>query len=115
MQLRLESLGFSREGKDHHAWRLLPSRLDQAVRTLVLEDWHITAAGKTYRRPTEKKAQVCGAGMDWFEVSGEVDFSGQKMPLPMLLRALRRGQQSVRLDDGTYGILPLEWLEKLLP
>ncbi|NMA21156.1 MAG: DEAD/DEAH box helicase [Lentisphaerae bacterium] len=112
LQLRLESLGFSREGKDHHAWRLLPSRLDQAVRTLVLEDWHITAAGKTYRRPTEKKAQVQGAGMDWFEVSGEVDFSGQKMPLPMLLRALRRGQQSVRLDDGTYGILPLEWLEK---
>ena len=112
LQLRMESLGFCREGRDNNGWRLLPSRLDQAIQTLVLEDWFITAAGKTYRRPTEKKAQVQSAGMDWFEVSGEVDFAGQKMPLPILLRALRRGQQSVRLDDGTYGILPLEWLEK---
>jgi hypothetical protein len=112
LQLRLESLGFNREGRDNSNWRLLPSRLDQAVRTLVLEDWFISAAGKTYRRPTEKKARVQAAGMDWFEVDGEVDFAGQKMPLPALLRALRNGQQSVRLDDGTYGILPLEWLEK---
>lgn len=112
LQLRMESLGFCREGKGSNDWRLLPSRLDQAIQELVLEDWYITAAGKTYRRPTEKKAQVQSAGLDWFEVSGEVDFAGQKMPLPMLLRALRRGQQSVRLDDGTYGILPLEWLEK---
>ncbi len=112
LQLRMESLGFCREGKGSNAWRLLPSRLDQAIQCLVLEDWYITAAGKTYRRPTEKKAQVQSAGLDWFEVSGEVDFAGQKMPLPTLLRALRRGQQSVRLDDGTYGILPLEWLEK---
>ncbi|MFA6930017.1 MAG: hypothetical protein WCT05_06800, partial [Lentisphaeria bacterium] len=112
LKLRLESLGFCREGKTSTAWRLLPSRLDPAIRSLVLEDWFISAAGKTYRKPVEKTACIQKTGMDWFEIRGEVDFCGQKMPLPVLLQALRRGAQSVRLDDGTYGILPLEWLEK---
>src|SRR5262249_21238125 len=33
--------------------------------------------------------------------------------LPALLEALRRGQNMVRLDDGTYGMLPEEWLKKI--
>jgi SNF2 family DNA or RNA helicase len=32
--------------------------------------------------------------------------------LPQLLRALRRGESMVLLDDGTLGLLPEEWLQK---
>src|SRR5262249_9792140 len=32
--------------------------------------------------------------------------------LPTLLAALRRREQVVRLDDGTLGLLPEEWLRK---
>ena len=31
---------------------------------------------------------------------------------PQLLAALRRGEKTVRLDDGTFGVLPEEWLKK---
>jgi SNF2 family DNA or RNA helicase len=33
--------------------------------------------------------------------------------LPELLEALRRGDTMVRLDDGTYGMLPEEWLRRI--
>ncbi|NMA43772.1 MAG: DEAD/DEAH box helicase [Oligosphaeraceae bacterium] len=109
--LRLQSLDFKRMSADNLLWRLLPSRLDLAVRSLVMEDWHVSAAGKTYRKPKEKKAVVQGAGMDWLEIEAAVQFDGQNVALPILLQAMRNGQKSVRLDDGTYGLLPQEWLE----
>ena len=34
------------------------------------------------------------------------------VPLPRLLAALQSGKTSVRLDDGTFGILPIDWLQK---
>ena len=34
---------------------------------------------------------------------------------PLLLAALRRGESTVRLGDGTFGILPEEWLKRYAP
>ncbi len=109
---RLLELGFNPERKGVSGYRLLPAKLEAAVLTLVMEDWLVTAAGKTYCKPGDKKASIKGAGLDWFEINGEVDFNGQKISLPKLLQTLQRGANCVRLDDGTYGILPKEWLEK---
>ncbi|MFN9040340.1 MAG: DEAD/DEAH box helicase, partial [Planctomyces sp.] len=43
----------------------------------------------------------------------EVDFEGRSVSFPELLRALERGDSTVRLDDGSLGILPEEWLEQI--
>jgi SNF2 family DNA or RNA helicase len=51
--------------------------------------------------------------VDWFELEGEVDFGGQLASLPELLAALRRGEDFVRLGDGSIGLLPEQWLEQL--
>lgn len=109
---KLEELNFYRMDKGDKLWRLLPARLDNAVHSLVYDNWFISAEGKTYRKPQEKKSQIRKADSDWFEIHAEVNFAGQIASLPELLKALKRGNKSVRLDDGTYGILPLEWLEK---
>jgi SNF2 family DNA or RNA helicase len=50
------------------------------------------------------------SGIDWFELHGEVDFEGQRAPLPQLLAAVKRGDRMVPLSDGSVGILPEEWL-----
>src|SRR6185312_2186261 len=47
-----------------------------------------------------------------FELHGTADFGGQGVKLPELLAALRRGEKMVRLDDGTFGVLPEQWLAK---
>jgi hypothetical protein len=92
-------------------WKLHPRELDRVVAELVERDWLVTAEGKTYRRPQEKSLCV-SSGTDWLDVRGGVEFEGETVPLPKLLAAVRRGASAVRLDDGTYGLLPREWLEK---
>ncbi|HEY3790074.1 MAG TPA: DEAD/DEAH box helicase, partial [Urbifossiella sp.] len=37
---------------------------------------------------------------------------GQSVAMPRLLEALRRGESSVVLDDGSLGMVPEEWLKK---
>ena len=32
--------------------------------------------------------------------------------LPWLLRAIKQGEQTVRLNDGTLGVIPEQWLKK---
>ena len=112
LRSRLRELGFRYNEKayvEEIGWKLHPSQLDNAVQILVNDGWLVTAEGKTYRRPATKSPSV-SSGLDWFEVDGGVDFDGQQVGLPALLNAFSQGQKSVRLDDGTYGLLPLEWL-----
>jgi superfamily II DNA or RNA helicase len=91
--------------------RLAPSKLPKVVAELTREGWHVEADGKLYRQPGEFKLNV-KSGIDWFELHGEVSFGDVSAPLPRLLEALRKGETSVRLDDGTFGLLPQEWLKK---
>ncbi|HTS25098.1 MAG TPA: DEAD/DEAH box helicase [Bryobacteraceae bacterium] len=92
-------------------FRVAPKRLPEVVRACVEAGWHIEAEGKTFRRPGAMNVRV-SSGVDWFELHGEVDYGGFTARLPALLAALRRGENVVRLDDGTYGLLPEEWLSR---
>lgn len=116
LRQRLVDLGFrlvsSWNRDEDPGWKLLPTQLDQVVRTLVSEGWHVIAQGKSYRMPVDQHLAVSGSGLDWLNVKGGVDFGDQVVELPELLQMVRKGQKCVRLDDGTYGIIPQEWLEK---
>ena len=110
---RLRELGFryaTKVWEEEPGWKLRPAQLDEAVQQLVLEDWLVRAEGKTYRKPVTKTPSV-HSGTDWFDIKGGLTFDGITPPLPALLTAMKKQQTSVRLDDGTYGLLPREWLE----
>jgi superfamily II DNA or RNA helicase len=111
----LTELGFRFVGPTYQekssAWELAPSKLPRVVRELVAAGWHVEAEGKVFRNPGEMKMQV-SSGIDWFELHGEVNFGYATARLPELLAALRRGESMVKLDDGTFGLLPEEWLKK---
>lgn len=113
LALKLQLLGFrwnDDKKTEEIGWKLPPAMLDDAVRTLVNDDWLVTAQGKSFRKPTTKTA-VINARVDWFELEGNVTFDAFTVPLPALIQAKNKGLNAVRLDDGTFGILPLEWLE----
>jgi superfamily II DNA or RNA helicase len=88
-----------------------PDRLPNVVRALSGEGWRVEAEGKIYRSASALRFNV-KSGVDWFELEGGAQFDQIKMALPKLLRAIKRGEETVRLDDGTLGILPEDWLEK---
>jgi hypothetical protein len=90
---------------------LAPGKLSKAVAALSIEGWTVEAEGKLYRSAGGVRLSV-SSGIDWFDLAGAVDFGGKEVPLPVLLAALRRGERTVVLDDGTIGMLPEEWLEK---
>jgi len=104
---------FQRGTYDHPqpGWEITASKLPRVVRPLVVAGWHIEAEGKIFRRPGAFRMAVA-SGVDWFELHGGVDYGDTSAKLPALLEALRRGDQMVRLDDGTYGVLPEEWLKR---
>ena len=55
------------------------------------------------------------SGIDWFELSGSVDFGGVTAEMPALLEAIARGDRSVELSDGSIGILPEGFAAQLEP
>ena len=111
---RLTQVGFARQNSYNEPKpRLVLSakKMPLVVRTLVSEGWHVEAEGNIYREPREFRIEVT-SGIDWFELHGTVDFGDAKANLPELIAALKRGDTSVALGDGTFGLLPEEWLKK---
>jgi superfamily II DNA or RNA helicase len=111
---RLRELGFRIESdpdSSNSILQLAAKSLPKAVKALLLENWHVEADGKLYRRAGSFQVDVT-SGIDWFDLSARVDFDGQVVTLPALLAAMRRGDTTVALGDGTFGLLPEDWLAK---
>jgi superfamily II DNA or RNA helicase len=112
---QLESLGF------HRPWyfdakagtlAIAVEKFPAAVRALVEEGWHVEAEGRVFRAARSLEMQV-KSGVDWFELHGRVDFGeGRSVTVADLLAALRRGEATVILDDGTRGMMPEDWLRR---
>ena len=107
MQLGFRS-GYSNKDSD---LGLSPEELPKIVRSLTSEGWYVEAEGKLYRTSGALKLAVTSV-VDWFELKGDAQFGDARIALPRLLRAIKQGEQTVRLDDGTLGIIPEEWIKK---
>ena len=87
--------------------------LDQAIRALLLARWRVEGRGGLIRGLSAQSLRMV-SGQDWFDLEGQIEFDGVQIELPELLRAVRQGDGYVRLDDGTHGILPEDWLKKYM-
>jgi superfamily II DNA or RNA helicase len=85
-----------------------------AVRALVAQGWRVDAEGKLMQRPSRVSMSVA-SGIDWFDLSANVEFAGESVPLTDILAALKKGESTIQLGGGTVGLLPEEWLERYAP
>jgi len=93
-------------------FRLSTRNLPRAVTSLLANGWCVEAEGKLYRNPAFSSLSV-SSGIDWFELHGSLNFGEDlEVKLPQLLAALRRGQKVIALGDGSFGVLPEEWLQQ---
>ncbi len=92
-------------------WTLAPTKLPKVARALADAGWEVVAEGKVFRQPGKGSVSVV-SGLDWFELHGGVEYGDTVARLPQLLAALRRGETMVTLDDGSYGLLPEDWLRR---
>ena len=110
----LANLDLKPEGSSELEWRCTPKQLPRVVRELVHAGWHVEAEGKAFRKPGETRVSVT-TGIDWFELHGEVEYGDVSATLPALLEAARRGDGIVALGDGTFGLLPEDWMARFAP
>ena len=113
---RLHELGLREHRPDYQDsqtfFSLSPARLPLVVRTLAPAGWRIEADGKLFRTPNSHRIAV-STGLDWFELHGSVEYGEVTAKLPSLIEAMRRGDSVVQLDDGTYGMIPEQWLDRI--
>jgi hypothetical protein len=92
-------------------YRLAPRHLPALTEALLQRGWVVEADGVRMRAPGPMTFQVT-SGMDGFELHGQVEFGDLTVGLPTLLRALRRDERTVLLDDGSQSLLPETWLAR---
>ncbi|MFI5379084.1 MAG: DEAD/DEAH box helicase [Tepidisphaerales bacterium] len=111
---RLFEAGFTEYNAYYDGTQLLlvQKKLPAAVRGLLADGWHVEAEGKLYRKAGHWSGLSVNSGIDFFEVSGAIDFEGKSVQLPTLLAAVRKGENTIVLDDGSMGMIPEEWLKK---
>ncbi|NOX18275.1 MAG: DEAD/DEAH box helicase family protein [Chlorobi bacterium] len=52
------------------------------------------------------------SGIDWFDVTTEIDYDGAAVPFSELVAAIKEKKKYLKLSDGSSGILPNEWVKK---
>jgi SNF2 family DNA or RNA helicase len=87
------------------------STLSALANHLIELGWRIDIRGKKLLRSGKVHLRVASK-VDWFELGGEVSFGQTSVAYPELLKAIRAGRTVVQLDDGTTGLLPIEFLEQ---
>ncbi len=110
----LKSLGFrsTPDYIENRSLYLSSKNLPRAVVTLLGRGWKVEAEGRLYRNPGSSSLSV-SSGIDWFELHGSVDFGdGLVAKLPAILNAVKRGETMIALGDGSFGLMPEEWLQK---
>lgn len=65
-----------------------------------------------YNTAEPKWEMKAGSGVDWFDLTINVSFGEQNVPLRDLQKAIKSNQKIVLLGDGTFGVLPEEWLQQ---
>lgn len=111
----LES-GFRALAHWHGAYQIADKQLLPAIEKLLAEGIEVLAENRRFVRPTRTQLNVT-SGVDWFGLEGHVEFENvaDQISLPALLAAVRKRERFVRLGDGSWALLPEEWLERWQP
>ncbi len=93
---------------------LIPaSRFREVAFELAEEGWQIEGDGlPRYVQGADLELQV-KSGIDWLEVTGEVQFGDAKVKLPELLKAVRKGERFIDLPGGRKGVIPVAALKPI--
>ncbi len=61
-----------------------------------------------------KVAFAVSSGVDWFDLETNVNFDGIPVSFSALVNSIKQKKRYLELSDGSYGILPAEWVNKFM-
>ena len=68
-------------------------------------------AGRINRVTPTMRVHIA-SGIDWFDLKTFIEYGDQQVSLHDARKALKRGENYIKLADGSIGQIPAEWLEK---
>ncbi|MEM7264226.1 MAG: hypothetical protein AAF488_19735, partial [Planctomycetota bacterium] len=95
----------------HFDYKIPTESFHVIVQSLVDASWIVEARERRFRGEGKLDLRL-SSGIDWFELQGELDFGDEVVPIADVLAAARKGENTVRLDDGTAGLIPAAWLTR---
>jgi superfamily II DNA or RNA helicase len=96
------------------ALSIAAERLVEAIPRLIAGGWEVRGAEGTYAGYGELDLSL-RSSIDWFDLEANATFGEERVRMPRLLAALRKGESFVQLDDGKLGLIRPEWREQLEP
>jgi non-specific serine/threonine protein kinase len=119
--LRMMHTDMQQHAKDHFLY--LPANAVLANNwffrfTDEMKEWKVELFGfeglKSLRINTHKPETkvLVSSGIDWFDASVDVVFGDQTVTITEVKKALAQKLNYVKLNDGSLGLLPEEWLKK---
>ncbi len=96
---------------EQYDFRINKKHLVRIVDELGCLGWTIQLLGKPIKHAGEFEISV-ESGQDWFDLSAQVNFDGETIALPGLLKAIAKKEHFITLADGSRGRIPAEMIEK---
>jgi len=87
----------------------------EALSELAEQGWRIQGQNRRPFRGGRIIELDISSGIDWFDLEGGISFGEHLVPLPTAIRTFLRGEKTVKLGDGSTGLLPEKWLSRNLP
>ncbi len=88
----------------------------QFTRQLMAQDIRLLGINELskfrFNNATPKWNMQMSSGIDWFDVQVQAEWDGQIVHFKEIRKAILNGQDFVVLEDGSFGMLPEEWLKK---
>lgn len=81
---------------------------------LTDEGWRVQGQNRKPFRGGRITELSISSGIDWFDLEGGISFGEHVVSLPRAIKAFLRGEQTVKLGDGSTGLLPEKWLSRNL-
>ena len=98
--------------RDRQGTGTIPTEdLNRAATELSREGWSVFVENQKLSF-TDDFAMNVSSGTDWFDLKMQASFGGKEVGQAELLHAMAAKDGIVKLSDGTFGMLPQEWLDR---
>ncbi|MBF0197998.1 MAG: SNF2 helicase associated domain-containing protein [Planctomycetes bacterium] len=97
--------------EEDHQYHIDVEHVQDVLRDL--EEIGIILYGKERKIKSYSRVQLeLSSKVDWFEVKGHIEFSGEKVAVSDMLEAINSNSKYILLSSGEYGLLPEQWIAK---
>jgi superfamily II DNA or RNA helicase len=81
------------------------------IHIMISWGWIVEAEGKSIVSSGATETRV-SSGVNWFDLTAEVKYGDVAINVQQLIETLDQGEKWIKLGDGTFGMIPEQWVRR---